>query len=276
MLLHLGYYQPTDDKVSRILRIQLVVWNILDLRPSRWSSRPDYLLENTTKMRVSSLAVAICLTATINDTNARYDEPRSFILSPQQKLPLWGVVSYGGGDASPSSTADEQEEKSAENIDKVNRTTINTSSQILNSVSAGGGSPVDAVMATTSAFVGVSKSTVQKSTTTTTIQRPLGTTETASTKGASSHLSVATNEQKNGEEAAVDEETITSSDSKGNQRRPLKILFLSSDTGGGHRASAEALANQFQRLFPGTTYDLLDIWTDVDSSWPYYTIKVRL
>ena len=231
-------------------------------------------------MRVSSLAVAICLTTTINDTNARYDEPRSFILSPQQKLPLWGVVSYGGGDASPSSTstADEQEEKNAENIDKVtNRTTINTSSQILNSVSAGGGSPVDAVMATTSAFVGVSKSTVQKSTTTTTIQRPLGTTETASTstKGTSSPLSVATNEQKNAEEA-VDEETTTSSDSKGNQRRPLKILFLSSDTGGGHRASAEALANQFQRLFPGTTYDLLDIWTDVDSSWPYYTIKVRL
>ena len=231
-------------------------------------------------MRVSSLAVAICLTTTINDTNARYDEPRSFILSPQQKLPLWGVVSYGGGDASPSSTstADEQEEKNAENIDKVtNRTTINTSSQILNSVSAGGGSPVDAVIATTSAFVGLSKSTVQKSTTTTTIQRPLGTTETASTstKGTSSPLSVATNEQKNAEEA-VDEETTTSSDSKGNQRRPLKILFLSSDTGGGHRASAEALANQFQRLFPGTTYDLLDIWTDVDSSWPYYTIKVRL
>lgn len=229
-------------------------------------------------MRVSSLAVAIlCLATTIIDTNARYDEPRSFILSPQQKLPLWGVVSYGGGDASPSSTADEQEEKNAENIDKVNRTTINTSSQILNSVSAGGGSPVDAVMATTSAFVGVSKSTVQKSTTTTTIQRPLGTTETASTstKGTSSPLSVATNEQKNAEEA-VDEETTTSSDSKGNQRRPLKILFLSSDTGGGHRASAEALANQFQRLFPGTTYDLLDIWTDVDSSWPYYTIKVRL
>ena len=229
-------------------------------------------------MRVSSLAVAIlCLTTTIIDTNARYDEPRSFILSPQQKLPLWGVVSYGGGDASSSSTstADEQEEKNAENIDKVNRATINTSSQILNSVSAGGGSPVDAVMATTSAFVGVSKSTVQKSTTTTTIQRPLGNTETASTKGTSSPLSVATNEQKNAQEA-VDEETITSSDSKGNQRRPLKILFLSSDTGGGHRASAEALANQFQRLFPGTTYDLLDIWTDVDSSWPYYTIKVRL
>jgi len=56
-------------------------------------------------------------------------------------------------------------------------------------------------------------------------------------------------------------------------KRPLKILFLSSDTGGGHRASAEALANQFQRHFPGTTYDLLDVWSDIDSSWPYCAIK---
>ena len=39
----------------------------------------------------------------------------------------------------------------------------------------------------------------------------------------------------------------------------LKILFLSSDTGGGHRASAESLAKQFQILFPGSTYDLLDV-----------------
>jgi hypothetical protein len=41
--------------------------------------------------------------------------------------------------------------------------------------------------------------------------------------------------------------------------RPMKVLFLSSDTGGGHRASAEALGKQFQLLFPGTTYDLLDV-----------------
>ena len=39
----------------------------------------------------------------------------------------------------------------------------------------------------------------------------------------------------------------------------LKVLFLSSDTGGGHRASAESLANQFKILFPGSTYDLLDV-----------------
>jgi UDP-N-acetylglucosamine:LPS N-acetylglucosamine transferase len=42
---------------------------------------------------------------------------------------------------------------------------------------------------------------------------------------------------------------------------PLKVLFLSSDTGGGHRASAESLAAQFQILYPGTTYDLLDVVT---------------
>lgn len=39
----------------------------------------------------------------------------------------------------------------------------------------------------------------------------------------------------------------------------LKVLFLSSDTGGGHRASAESLAAQFKILFPGSTYDLLDV-----------------
>jgi UDP-N-acetylglucosamine:LPS N-acetylglucosamine transferase len=42
----------------------------------------------------------------------------------------------------------------------------------------------------------------------------------------------------------------------------LKVLFLSSDTGGGHRASAESLANQFERLFPGSTYELLDVATE--------------
>lgn len=43
---------------------------------------------------------------------------------------------------------------------------------------------------------------------------------------------------------------------------PLKVLFLSSDTGGGHRASAEALAKHFQMYYPGTTYDLFDCWTE--------------
>ncbi len=52
---------------------------------------------------------------------------------------------------------------------------------------------------------------------------------------------------------------------------PLKVLFLSSDTGGGHRASAESLAAQFQLLYPGTTYDLLDVVTK-DHIPPYNKI----
>jgi len=42
---------------------------------------------------------------------------------------------------------------------------------------------------------------------------------------------------------------------------PLSILFLSADTGGGHRASAESLANQFTVHFPRSTCELMDIWT---------------
>lgn len=45
-------------------------------------------------------------------------------------------------------------------------------------------------------------------------------------------------------------------------RKGIKVLFLSSDTGGGHRASAQSLAGQFELLFPGSTYDLLDLATE--------------
>jgi 1,2-diacylglycerol 3-beta-galactosyltransferase len=48
-------------------------------------------------------------------------------------------------------------------------------------------------------------------------------------------------------------------------------LFLSADTGGGHRASAESLAKQFLINFPGSTYDLLDVW-GTDGVWPYRTL----
>lgn len=52
---------------------------------------------------------------------------------------------------------------------------------------------------------------------------------------------------------------------------PLKVLFLSSDTGGGHRASAESLAKQFLIRYPGTKYDILDIWTPCGVK-PYCTL----
>ena len=53
-----------------------------------------------------------------------------------------------------------------------------------------------------------------------------------------------------------------------NHPRALKVLFLSSDTGGGHRASATSLAQQFEQLFPGSTYALCDI-VQLDGPPPY-------
>ena len=49
------------------------------------------------------------------------------------------------------------------------------------------------------------------------------------------------------------------------------MLFLSADTGGGHRASAESLAKQFQIHYPGSSYDILDVWTP-DKALPYRTL----
>jgi len=68
--------------------------------------------------------------------------------------------------------------------------------------------------------------------------------------------------------AEIDEAIAHLSEKKGG---PLKVLFLSADTGGGHRASAESLAKSFQNHYPGTTYDLLDVWTD-HGVWPYYNL----
>jgi len=51
----------------------------------------------------------------------------------------------------------------------------------------------------------------------------------------------------------------------------MKVLFLSSDTGGGHRASAESLAAQFEILFKGSSYDLLDLATEAYLP-PYHLI----
>jgi len=64
-------------------------------------------------------------------------------------------------------------------------------------------------------------------------------------------------------------------DSKNDSEEGLKVLFLSSDTGGGHRASAESLAAQFELLFQGSSYDLLDLATEAyfppyNSIVPYY------
>ena len=44
--------------------------------------------------------------------------------------------------------------------------------------------------------------------------------------------------------------------------KPLRVLFLSDETGGGHRASAEALGRQLQIHYPGSVYQIANLWTD--------------
>ena len=47
-------------------------------------------------------------------------------------------------------------------------------------------------------------------------------------------------------------------------RRTTHILFLISDTGGGHRASADALVAAFHELFPGRVHTkVVDFWTEI-------------
>jgi 1,2-diacylglycerol 3-beta-galactosyltransferase len=49
---------------------------------------------------------------------------------------------------------------------------------------------------------------------------------------------------------------------------PVRILILMSDTGGGHRASAQAMEKAFEELWPGAVHvDMVDIWTE-HSAWP--------
>lgn len=48
------------------------------------------------------------------------------------------------------------------------------------------------------------------------------------------------------------------------------IQILMSDTGGGHRASANALRDAFDILYPGRIEcDIVDIYTDYGPMWPY-------
>jgi hypothetical protein len=54
-------------------------------------------------------------------------------------------------------------------------------------------------------------------------------------------------------------------------KRKKRIMILISDTGGGHRASAQALQQALDDLFPGQIEcNIVDIWTDY-ASWPFNT-----
>ncbi len=79
-------------------------------------------------------------------------------------------------------------------------------------------------------------------------------------------------EKNNGGDAGAE---VKESGDSSSSEEGMKILFLSSDTGGGHRASAESLAAQFEILFSGSSYDLLDLATETypplyNSIVPYY------
>lgn len=87
-----------------------------------------------------------------------------------------------------------------------------------------------------------------------------------------SDQNTATEEESSFSETTVNEVNDATDAARTTQtRRGLKVLFLSSDTGGGHRASAESLGKQFQLLFPGTTYDLLDV-VEKDGVPPYNSL----
>jgi len=62
---------------------------------------------------------------------------------------------------------------------------------------------------------------------------------------------------------SVDEATLSDNDgSAADEKRPLRVLFLSDETGGGHRASAEALGKQFMIQYPGSHVEICNLWTE--------------
>jgi 1,2-diacylglycerol 3-beta-galactosyltransferase len=212
-------------------------------------------------MRIAATASAtalLALSSQVSASNHKFTfatQVSQFGLGPEPHL----TVPYGG-DAPSATTSPETNEHAASSIE--NTKEQSACSNLLNSVSAGGAFHSDA------AFVGT-KTRVPLTRT-----PPFGSGESYRDETS---LSIATNQQQETDaiaDTSSDDETSTVAPAKPlraspKNNGPLKILFLSSDTGGGHRASAEALANQFQRLYPGTTYDLFDVWTDVETSWPY-------
>jgi len=53
------------------------------------------------------------------------------------------------------------------------------------------------------------------------------------------------------------------------EEKKKKVLILMSDTGGGHRASAQAIEQALHVQFPSKfTVEIMDIWTD-HGAWPY-------
>eukprot|EP00188_Purpureofilum_apyrenoidigerum_P000167 Plantae.Rhodophyta-Purpureofilum_apyrenoidigerum.ctg10631.p1 GENE.Plantae.Rhodophyta-Purpureofilum_apyrenoidigerum.ctg10631~~Plantae.Rhodophyta-Purpureofilum_apyrenoidigerum.ctg10631.p1 ORF type:complete len:468 (+),score=61.04 Plantae.Rhodophyta-Purpureofilum_apyrenoidigerum.ctg10631:107-1510(+) len=52
---------------------------------------------------------------------------------------------------------------------------------------------------------------------------------------------------------------------------PMKVLILMSDTGGGHRASAEALTSAFRHVYKdNVVVNMTDLWVEI-AGWPFST-----
>ena len=237
---------------------------------------------NTREKMQGICAVVLCLAIIIDGTATTAKKYNNGYISQQQSP--WGVVSYGGDAPSYNSlytdiVEDENNTvESSKSEDSYNIVEDDENNEVESKEKRS--SPTAVLLATSSQISGggfanapITATTKHPnlSNTTPSLRR---TSVRSNTKSTSS-LSVATNQQQNIEEVTTTEAADVADKIEHLQqqsKRPLKILFLSSDTGGGHRASAEALANQFQRLYPGTTYDLLDIWDD-SPYWPYYTIK---
>jgi Monogalactosyldiacylglycerol (MGDG) synthase len=69
---------------------------------------------------------------------------------------------------------------------------------------------------------------------------------------------------------SIDTTTRANDDSKRASTLHSTIQILMSDTGGGHRASAYAIRDALDALYPGQfDCDIVDIYTDYGSMWPY-------
>ncbi|MGC9347153.1 MAG: MGDG synthase family glycosyltransferase [Anaerolineae bacterium] len=56
----------------------------------------------------------------------------------------------------------------------------------------------------------------------------------------------------------------------GSKRRPRRFLFLFSDTGGGHRASAQAVLQELDRLYgDAAAVEMVDVFVEMER-WPFY------
>lgn len=103
-----------------------------------------------------------------------------------------------------------------------------------------------------------------------TLERNNGTLDTFENGTSIIHHAVESDTLDVTDKAVTMEPSVSNSTTLGT--KPMKVLFLSADTGGGHRASAQSLMHQFEKYYPGTKFEILDIWTPTNN-WPMCTLE---